>query len=122
MNYLLDKSVRGDEVKARRLTGRRVTLFPTDGTEEMPVRGFTLIELVITITVLSILTLGVVPLMKLSVKRQREQQLRQNLRQIRSAIDEFRRDATGMTCTNAPQQGRPVPTYIDPRRDRKSVV
>lgn len=117
MNYLLDKSVRGDEVKAKRLTGRRVTLSSLGGAQpaKMRVRGFTLIELVITITVLSILTLGVVPLMKLSVKRQREQQLRQNLRQMRSAIDEFRRDTTGMVCTNAPQAGRPVPTYIDPR-------
>ncbi len=55
-------------------------------------RGFSLIELVITITVLSILTLGVLPLVKVSVKRQKEQQLRETLRQIRTAIDEFHRD------------------------------
>ncbi len=93
--------------------------------------GFTLIELVITVTVLTILTLGVVPLMQVSVKRQREQQLRDALRQMRSSIDDFRRDTVGMRCTalgaapGAPapapggiDSGRPAPggpTYIDPR-------
>ena len=62
-------------------------------------RGFTLIELVITVTVLSILTLGIVPLMKLSVKRQKEEQLRAALRQMRSAIDEFHRDTVGINCS-----------------------
>ena len=62
-------------------------------------RGFSLIELVITITVLTIMTLGVLPLVKISVKRQKEQQLRDTLRQIRMAIDEFHRDTVGMVCT-----------------------
>ena len=70
--------------------------------------GFTLIELVITITVLTIMTMGVVPLLKLSVKRQKEQQLRDTLREIRSAIDEFHRDTVNMPSTP------PVP-YVDPR-------
>ena len=56
-------------------------------------------ELVITITVLTILTMGVLPLVKVSVKRQKEQQLRDTLRQIRMAIDEFHRDTVGMVCT-----------------------
>jgi general secretion pathway protein G len=86
--------------------------------------GFTLIELVITITVLTILTLSVVPLLKLSVKRQKEQQLRGALREMRMAIDEFRRDTNGMQCTGLitppPDEGGAsgragAPTYIDPR-------
>lgn len=78
-------------------------------------RGFSLIELVITVTVMTILTLGVIPLVKVSVKRQREQQLRDALRQMRMAIDEFHRDTIGMTCTGvAPGGGNPQP-YIDPR-------
>jgi general secretion pathway protein G len=67
--------------------------------------GFSLIELVITVTVLTILTLGAMPLVKVSVKRQREQQLRDTLRQLRSAIDEFHRDTFGMQCTGAGLQG-----------------
>jgi general secretion pathway protein G len=81
-------------------------------------KGFSLIELVITITVLTILTLGVLPLVKVSVKRQKEQQLRETLRQIRMAIDEFHRDTVGMVCTGvALQPGQPQPgtTVIDPR-------
>ena len=86
----------------------------------MPQYGFTLIELVITITVLTILTLSVVPLLKISVKRQKEQQLRAALREMRTAIDEFRRDTTGMSCTGltpgAAEGARPnVSSYIDPR-------
>jgi general secretion pathway protein G len=82
--------------------------------------GFSLIELVITITVLTILTMGVLPLVKVAVKRQKEQQLRETLRQMRMAIDEFHRDTVGMVCTGAaltPQQQaqQPQNSYIDPR-------
>lgn len=55
--------------------------------------GWTLIELVITMTVLVILSLGVIPMVKTAVKRQREQQLRDSLREMREAIKEFHRDA-----------------------------
>src|ERR1044071_7288294 len=83
--------------------------------------GFTLIELVITITVFSILTLGIVPLLKLSVKRQKEQQLRDTLREIRLAIDEFHRDSVGINCTTSGTiggsggggGGGQAPIYID---------
>ncbi|HYO90847.1 MAG TPA: type II secretion system protein [Pyrinomonadaceae bacterium] len=55
--------------------------------------GFTLIELIMTLTVLTVMTLGVIPLVKVSVKRQREQRLREELRQMRNAIDQFHREA-----------------------------
>jgi len=58
-----------------------------------PTNGFTLIELVITVAVLAILTLGVIPLMQVSVKRQKEEQLRAALREMREAIDQFHREA-----------------------------
>jgi general secretion pathway protein G len=83
-------------------------------------RGFTLIELVMTITVMTILTLGIIPLMKVSVKRQKEQQLRDTLRQMRIAIDEFHRDTVGMPetslegATRPPQQGQ-MQAAVDPR-------
>lgn len=77
-------------------------------------------ELVITITVLTILTMGVLPLVKVAVKRQKEQQLRETLRQIRTAIDEFHRDTIGMVCTGValtPQQQvqQQQSSFIDPR-------
>lgn len=64
-------------------------------------RGFTLIELMMTMTILTILTLGVIPLVKLSVKRQREQRLREALREMRTAIEEFHRDTIGMQCAGS---------------------
>ncbi|HWF87273.1 MAG TPA: type II secretion system protein [Pyrinomonadaceae bacterium] len=83
-------------------------------------KGFSLIELVITITVLTIMTMGVLPLVKISVKRQKEQQLRETLRQIRTAIDEFHRDTIGMVCTGValtPEQQalQQQSSFIDPR-------
>src|SRR5829696_4492981 len=83
-------------------------------------RGFSLIELVITITVLTIMTMGVLPLVKVAVKRQKEQQLRETLRQIRTAIDEFHRDSIGIACTGVALPPGSAPPgaggqFIDPR-------
>src|SRR5215204_363777 len=92
---------RGDWESRVKSTGRRVTLRASHES------GFSLMELVITITVLTIMTLGVLPLVKISVKRQKEQQLRETLRQMRMAIDEFHRDTVAMVCTGVvlnPQQ------------------
>src|SRR5687767_8242629 len=100
---------RGDTVMRDEFAGRRVTLSSERFCSRRPSEaavvsrfglsqhcGFTLIELVMTITVMTILTLGVMPLVKVSVKRQKEQQLRDALRQMRIAIDEFHRDTVGM--------------------------
>jgi general secretion pathway protein G len=77
---------------------------------QLPVgaRGFSLIELVITITVLAILTLGTVPLVQVAVKRQKEQELREALRTMREAIDQFHREALAgaQAQANQQQQGR----------------
>jgi general secretion pathway protein G len=105
---------RGDWMSRVNSTGRRVTLRTSKQA------GFSLIELMITVTVLTILTLGVLPLVKVSVKRQKEQQLRDALRQMRMAIDEFRRDSIGMVCTGValtPQQQaqQQQNVFIDPR-------
>ena len=112
--------MRGDGVSFIHKTRRRVSLSAVDDHHDA---GFSLIELVITITVLTILTMGIIPLVKVSVKRQREQQLRDALRQMRTAIDEFHRDTVGLVCTGtttglsqsgtaATQQGS---SFIDPR-------
>jgi general secretion pathway protein G len=59
------------------------------------IEGFTLLELVITLTVLSILVMATVPLAQNAAKRQKEIRLRETLRQMRTAIDEFKRDTLG---------------------------
>jgi general secretion pathway protein G len=67
--------------------------------------GFSLIELIITVSVLAILTLGVIPLVQVSVKRQKEYQLRAALREVREAIDQFHREALAGAQYQANQQG-----------------
>lgn len=57
----------------------------------MVARGFTLIEMVITVAIMAILATAALPLTELTVKRSKEQELRASLRQIRDAIDEYKR-------------------------------
>jgi general secretion pathway protein G len=83
--------------------------------------GFTLFELIITLTVLAILILGTLPLAQNAVKRQRELRLREELRMIRNAIDEFKRDTLGACPAGSVTTGNPtIPTVgaavpLDPR-------
>jgi general secretion pathway protein G len=71
--------------------------------------GFSLVELVITVGVLAILTLGVIPLVQVSVKRQKEQQLHEALRTMREAIDQFHREALAGAQMQVNQQpGQPA--------------
>lgn len=55
--------------------------------------GFTLLELVVTATVLLILASVTVPLVKNGLKREKEIELRRDLREMRMAIDAYKRDA-----------------------------
>lgn len=84
--------------------------------------GYTLFELIITLTVLAILVVGTVPLAQNAVKRQKELRLRETLRDIREAIDEFHRDTIGacpqgsITSTNRiGQQLQGGSVLADPR-------
>ncbi|MDT5296380.1 MAG: ral secretion pathway protein [Acidobacteriota bacterium] len=47
---------------------------------------------------MSVLTLAVIPIVRTSIRRQKEQRLREALREMRTAIDEFHRDTVGMQC------------------------
>jgi general secretion pathway protein G len=54
--------------------------------------GMTLIEILVVIAILSVLASVAMPLSRMTVKRGKEIELRQGLRAIRTAIDEFRKD------------------------------
>lgn len=54
-------------------------------------KGITLLELIVTVSILAILAAGVVPLTRMTAKRTREIELRRNLRTIRTAIDEYKK-------------------------------
>ncbi len=53
-------------------------------------KGFTLIELMIVVAIMGILATAAMPLRELMVKREKEQELRVALRQIRTAIDAYK--------------------------------
>ena len=68
--------------------------------------GVTLLELLITISIVMILASAAMPLSKMITKRTHEIELRQELRRVRTAIDQFKTDwnregdnLTGQLCT-----------------------
>jgi len=71
-------------------------------------RGYSLLELVITLSVLAILVMGTIPMAQNAVTRQKELRLRESLRLMRNAIDEFKRDTLGACPQGAITTGNPT--------------
>jgi general secretion pathway protein G len=53
-------------------------------------RGFTLLEMLVTATVLMILASAVMPMARNGIRRQKELELRRDLREMREAIDDYK--------------------------------
>ena len=56
-------------------------------------RGFTLLELIVAATILSILTLMALPLARVTIQREKEKELRKALWEMRDAIDRYKDQA-----------------------------
>jgi general secretion pathway protein G len=71
-------------------------------------RGLTLVELIVTVAILSILASAAVPIVRFQVKRQNERYLRYDLWMMRDAIDKYK-DAADKNAfqTKVDSQGYP---------------
>ena len=59
----------------------------------VPARGFTLIELMVSLALIALFSTLALPLQELTVKRGQEAELRTALRQIRDALDAYKQAA-----------------------------
>ncbi|HVP00005.1 MAG TPA: type II secretion system protein [Bryobacteraceae bacterium] len=57
-------------------------------------RGFTMVELIVSFTIMALLTTMALPLASYKVKRDKERELRYALREIRKAIDDYKDAST----------------------------
>ncbi len=67
-------------------------------------RGMTLVELIVSFTILALLTTMALPLARYKVRRDRERDLREALREMRTAIDKYK---------DAADQGKLGPQKVD---------
>ncbi|MGE5639343.1 MAG: type II secretion system protein [Clostridia bacterium] len=71
-------------------------------------RGFTLVELVITVAIVALLASVAIPLAEVAAQRSREQDLRHSLREIREAIDAYKKASDdGIIEKKSDQSGFP---------------
>jgi len=75
-------------------------------------RGLTLVELIVTITILAILASAAVPVTMFTIKREKERELRHDLWEMRDAIDHYK-DAADMHAFQTKVDSQNYPPDLD---------
>jgi general secretion pathway protein G len=86
-------------------------------------RGFTMIELVVTVAIVALLATAVIPSAQLVFQREREAELRSSLRTLRTAIDAYKKAADdGRVKKDADKSGYPpdLQTLVDGVEDARN--
>jgi general secretion pathway protein G len=74
--------------------------------------GFTLLELIVAAIILSVLTMMVLPLARVTIQRQKEKELRKALWEMRDAIDRYK-DATDIHAVQTKVDSGGYPPDLD---------
>jgi general secretion pathway protein G len=81
---------------------------PENGPIKDPQHGFTLVELIVATTILMLLTTLAIPLARVTIKREKERDLRRDLWEMRDAIDRYKDAADrGAFQTKVGSEGYP---------------
>ena len=81
--------------------------------EKAGAKGFTFIELMVTLVILGLLASIAAPLVQVNMQRNKEQNLTQSLRQIREAIDAYKKAADeGRIKKSADESGYPTSLFL----------
>ncbi len=80
-----------------------------------PDAGYTFVEIIIVAAILAILASGVLPLARITMQRQRELELRRDLREMRTAIDKFKDayDQGQISQSDVPSEAEGYPPTLD---------
>lgn len=87
-------------------------------------KGFTIIELIVTVSIVAILASAVMPMLQMTYQRSKENQLRADLRQIREALDAYKKAADeGRIKKSIDETGYPpnLAILVDGVPDEKDV-
>ena len=84
-------------------------MIPTTPKSRKFLRAFTLIELIVTLAIMAVLVTVAVPLMQVSLQRERERDLRSAMTTIRDGIDAYKRASDqGRIPVRVGESGYPV--------------
>lgn len=73
-------------------------------------RGFTLVEMLVVVAIMAVLASIAMPMTELAQRRTKEEELRRSLREIRGALDQYKRLVDAGHITRAPGDSGYPPT------------